>query len=143
VRFLRYAEAGRTSDVTTVSGKVGTDARALLAPDITLAGAAPSIAGTHYEWQGRLLPVGLTGNEYCVDMLDPYDYDRALAYNNDPTHGAQDQCAQRGFTMENTVFSYRGDGLGSPNSVISGNQVTGFDDFARITDRIRLRGQNR
>ena len=30
----------------------------------------------------RLLPAGRTGNEYCVDMLDPYDYTGSLSYKN-------------------------------------------------------------
>jgi hypothetical protein len=98
-------------NVTTVSGGVGTDAWALLAPGATTNPSVQIIGGSFNSWQARLLPVGRTGNEYCVDMLDPYNYDASLAFNNDATHGGQDLCAQRGFVMQNTAFSYRGEGL--------------------------------
>ena len=35
------------------------------------------------EYSGRLLlPVGPSGNEYCIDMLDPYDYTGSLNYKS-------------------------------------------------------------
>jgi len=40
----------------------------------------------------RRLPAGRTGNEYCVDMLDAYDYTGSLDYKNN--HESFDQCAQ-------------------------------------------------
>ena len=77
-------------------------------------------------------------------MLDPYNYDTSLAYNNDSTHGGQDQCAQRGFVLPKSMISYRGTPgteEGNAASIVTHRIVrtasftTAFDDFGRVTDR--------
>src|SRR5262249_55163126 len=104
--LLRFPKAGRTSDVTTLSGTVGSDPWALLGTDI--AHDARRIAGTHYDWSARPLPAGLTDSEYCIDMVYPYDYKRSLDYKNDPTNQSVDQCAERGFVFQTLARSFRG-----------------------------------
>ena len=79
-RLLRYLKAGRTSDVTKLSGELGSDPWALLTTNITT--DARRIAATHIEYNkgdraASCRPA--TGNEFCVDMLDPYDYTSSLA----------------------------------------------------------------
>ena len=139
-RFLRYAKMGRVSDVTTLSGDIGTDPWALLTTPIDT--DARRIAASHYDYSARLLPVVATGNEYCIDMLLPYDYDGSLAYKNDTTHQSFDQCAERGFTLQTSVTSYRGtpgmavgtaNTIPSPLIVQTSAAVNAFDDFGRVT----------
>jgi YD repeat-containing protein len=140
-RYLRYAKAGRVSDVTTLSGDMGTDVWALLLAD--RANDARRIAASHSDYSARLLPVVATGNEYCVDMVYPYDYGKSLAYNNDTTHQSFDQCAEHGLALQTSVTSWRGtpgtalgtaDVISSPQIVQTSAAVTAFDDFGRVTD---------
>ena len=82
-RLLRYLKAGRTSDVTTISGELGTDPWALLATDVTT--DARRIAASHIGYlTGGCCRQGKTGNESCIDMLDPYDYTGSLNYKDTP-----------------------------------------------------------
>jgi hypothetical protein len=139
-RFLRYLKAGRTSDVTTISGELGLDPWSLLTTDIRT--DARRIAASHMEYSGRLLlPVGPSGNVYCIDMLDPYDYTRSLNYKND--HDSLDQCTERGFALQTSVTSWRGtpgtaagtaDVITSDQIVKTGSSITAFDGFGRVTD---------
>ena len=129
-----------------VIGEFGTDPWALLAAPRSepIRAASRPLISNIIRQTARLLPAGRTGNEFCVDMLDPYNYDTSLAYNNDSTHGGQDQCAQRGFVLPKSVISYRGTpGIeeGNAASIITHQIVrtasftTAFDDFGRVTDR--------
>ena len=138
-RLLRYLKAGRVSDVTKLSGELGRDPWALLTADIRT--DARRIAATHMEYAGRLLPQGRSGNEFCVEMIFPYDYPNSHAYNND--FGSLDQCAERGFALQSSVTSWRGtpgtavgtaDVIVSPQIVKTGSSVNAFDDFGRVTD---------
>ena len=52
-RFLRYLKAGRTSDVTTISGELGLDPWLLLTTDIRT--DARRIAASHMEYSGQLV----------------------------------------------------------------------------------------
>ena len=68
-----------------ISGELGTDPWALLATDVTT--DARRVAASHSAYTistTQLLPAGKTGNEYCVDMLDPYDYTGSLTYKDQP-----------------------------------------------------------
>ena len=142
-RLLRYLKAGRTSDVTTISGTLGTDPWALLATDITT--DARRISATHTAYAAstaQLLPAGKSGNEYCVDMLDPYDYTASLNYKN--SHESYDQCAERGFALPTSVASWRGtpgtaagtaNVISSPQIVQTFSSVAGFDALGRVTTR--------
>ena len=139
-RFLRYLKAGRTSDVTTISGELGLDPWALLTTDIRT--DARRIAASHMEYSGRLLlPIGPTGDEYCFDMLDPYDFTGSRNYN--PASGSLDQCVERGFALQTSVTSWRGtpgtaagtaDVITSDQIVKTGRVITAFDGFGRVTD---------
>ena len=144
-RLLRYLKAGRTRDVTKLSGAVGSDPWLLLTTNITT--DARRVAATHMEYAGRLLPKGsnsaLAPNDpkFCLDMLDPYDYTSSLLYGS--SHNSDDQCAQRGFALQTSVTSWRGtpgtaagtaDVISSPQIVKTGSAVTAFDDFGRVTD---------
>jgi len=142
-RFLRTAKAGRVSDVTGLSGDMGTDVLALLSTDVTR--DPRRIAAAHFDYSGRLLPVGKTGNEYCVDMVYPYDYGQSLAYKDTHTD-SQDQCAAHGFALQTSVTSYRGTpgtALGTADTIVSSQTVQTsasvdvFDDFGRVTSSTR------
>jgi RHS repeat-associated protein len=159
-RLTRYLKAGRTRDVTTLSGDtghafdVGTDPAALLTADIT--SDARRIASRHMDYTLRRLPDGLPDGpapvvdpndaRYCVDMVSPYDYDQSLGYAKDSTAKSADQCAERGFVLQTSVTSYRGtpattdvgtaDVITSPSTVKSSSLVTAFDDFGRVTDSV-------
>ena len=145
-RLLRYLKAGRTSNVTKLSGAVGRDPWALLTTNITT--DARRVAATHLEHAGRLLPEGsnsaLAPNDpkFCLDMVLPYDYDQSLSYANNKQDSV-DQCAERGFALQTSVTSWRGtpgtaagtaDVISSPQIVKTGSAVTAFDDFGRVTD---------
>jgi hypothetical protein len=106
---------------------------------------ARRIAASHMVYSGRLLPVGPSGNEYCIDMLDPYDFTGSSNYS--PASGSLDQCVERGFALQTSVTSWRGNGavvIGtadvatSDQIVKTGSSITAFDDFGRVTDSMNL-----
>jgi RHS repeat-associated protein len=135
-RFGRYLKAGRISDITTISGNLGTDPWALLVTDIT--SDARRIGGIHYDWDSRLLPGGATGDEFCLDMVYPYDGPRSLQDKLYHPAASLDQCAQHGFEFKTNVRSYRGTpGTGSEFAteqvVRTSSAVQSVDDFARVT----------
>jgi len=142
-RFLRYAKTGRVSDVTRLSGNMGNDVWRLLSSNVS--SDERRIAATHSDYSARLLPVGKTGNEFCVDMVYPHDYGQSLAYKT--AHAdSQDQCAAHGFTLQNSVTSWRGapgtapgtaDTITSPSIVQTSAAVNAFDDLGRVVQSTR------
>lgn len=132
-RFQRNMKVGHVSDVTTLSGTIGGDPWALLGVDITR--DARRIAGTHYDWQARLLPGGSApaNNERCLDLMFPYDF--AASQANDL---GDDQCTAHGFAFQKSQFSYRGtpgtaDAVTSRQTIQTSATVDSVDDFGRIT----------
>ncbi len=106
-------------------------------------------AGTHYDWDTRLLATGPapTTNERCVDMMHPYDFVQSQQNSLSPT---DDECTKHGFVFRSAVVSYRGTPGGTANPIQStqtvqtSSTVEAMDDFGRITrarndnDRVRL-----
>jgi RHS repeat-associated protein len=134
-RFSRYRQVGHVSDVTTLSGDVGSDAWALLATNI--ANDTRRTAGTHYTWFTKLLPAGPApaANERCIDMMFPYDFAQSQANALSPT---DDDCTKHGFTVPKSLFSYRGTPGTSPPlatdaTILTSTEVQSVDDFGRIT----------
>lgn len=142
-RFKRYRMVGRIKDVTTLSGFLDNDAWGLLATNIT--NDTRRTAGTHYDWDTRLLATGSAPatNERCVDMMYPYDFVQSQQNSLSPT---DDECTKHGFVFRSAVFSYRGtaNAIQSTQTVQTRSTVQAMDDFGRITraqtdnDRVRL-----
>jgi len=143
-RFLRYLKTGRSKDATTLSGNVGTDPWALLAVDA--AHDARRIAGTHSDWDARLLPIGLTtGAGACTDMLDmlyPYDFTKSSDYRTAHASDSFDQCVEHGFAFQTLSRSFRGTpGTAVPptdQTVMTESDVLSVDDYGRVTQVLQL-----
>src|SRR5262249_1976922 len=104
-RFKRYLQAGRVKEVTTLSGRLGTDPWSVGIGDLSSNYFRKS--GAHYDWQVRVLTSGPTPtpNERCID-IDPYVNATGQA------SGAadwEDECTKRGFIIERTVTTWRGE----------------------------------
>ena len=132
-RYNLYQRAGRTSDVTVLSGSVGADAWALLATNVT--SDARRIAATHYDWGTRLLAASSdpAGPETCREMVLPYDHVASLSYAS--SHGTYDVCTAHGFAFAQSVQSWRGDPGAAPPStanVAIRSDVQTIDAFGRI-----------
>jgi RHS repeat-associated protein len=130
-RFRRYLKTGAVRDVTTISGTVGADPWALLATDVDH--DARRIAGTHRDWDTRLLPPGASDEESCLDLVFPYDYDAS----RDASLGI-DQCAQRGLVVPTTELSWRGTpgtapALTSDATVQTSSSANRVDELGRVT----------
>jgi RHS repeat-associated protein len=134
-RFKRYRTLGRVSDITTLSGFLDNDAWGLLATNIT--NDSRRTAGTHYDWDTRLLATGPAAatNERCVEMMYPYDFTRSLA--NQLTSN-NDECAKHGFVFPASVYASRGtpgttDMSQSTHVLRSAAILEGIDDLGRTT----------
>ncbi len=132
-RFARYLKVGLVSDVTTLSGALGTDPWTLLNQNLT--NDTKRIAGVHYDWAARLLPAGPApeGNESCVDMMFPYEF----TASRDAWLG-DDQCTAHGFVFQQSSFSWRGrpgadDPFVTNRTVKTSSEVEAVDDFGRVT----------
>jgi RHS repeat-associated protein len=134
-RFQRYLLAGRVKDVTTLSGRLGTDPWALGIGDIST--SIFRTAGAHYDWDARLLTTGPTpspaSNELCLDMMYPYDFGRSQSNGG---FAWEDECTKHGFLFQKAVSSWRGDpGTGDPftssSTVKSKTDIKSVDDFGR------------
>ena len=129
-RFKRYLKAGRVSDVTTISGNVGRDPWKLL--DMNVNTDPRRIASTQYDWGTRILPTGPTGNEYCIDMVYPYDYFSSALFLFGHLNDSHDQCVVHGFVFPKSTLSWRGT-PGIASQVATYTEVQSVDDFGRIT----------
>jgi RHS repeat-associated protein len=136
-RFQRYLQAGRVKDVTTLSGRLGTDPWVVATGDIST--SVFRISGAHYDWEARLLTTGPTprpvSNERCIDMMFPYDFVASLSNGG---FVWEDECTKRGFLFQQTVTAWRGDpGTGDPftseRTVKTKTEVKSVDDFGRTT----------
>lgn len=131
-RFKRYLKVGKVSDVTTLAGNIGTDPWALLSTNI--ANDARVIAGAHYEWDTVFLGSGREPNEFCVDMVYPYEF---LRSRSDNALAAGDQCAAYGFSFQHSALSWRGNpGTTNPfagEAVATMSTVDGVDRYGRVT----------
>jgi len=135
-RFKRYLKAGHVSDVTTISGNVGRDPWALLETNVNT--DPRRIASTHYDWDTRILPTGPTGNEYCIDMVYPYDYFGSALFQLGHLNDSHDQSTVHGFVFPKSTLSWRGTpGTASPlatdRTVLTKTDVQSVDDFGQIT----------
>jgi hypothetical protein len=128
-RFKRYLKVGRVSDVTVLSGGLGTDPWRLTTGDLNHNTFRKS--GAHYDWDARLLPPGPApaGNEQCMDMMFPYDFplSRQFAIFN-----ASDECTRHGFVFQTTGSSWHGEpGTAEPfssrDTVKTNTQVKSVD----------------
>jgi RHS repeat-associated protein len=144
-RFKRYQQAGRVSDVTTVSGSVGTDAYALLTTNI--ANNTSRTSGVHYTYDARLLPAGrdMAGNESCTDVMHPYNYSLSITLAL-----SDDQCTQMGFSFLRDETAWRGapwssDPFASTTTVTvkTKTSVRSVDAFGRVTEQALLKDQTR
>jgi RHS repeat-associated protein len=129
-RFARALRIGRVSDVTVLSGEIGTDPSLLLS--VNAATDARRIASTHYEWDARLLTVAAdpAAPEPCPEMVYPYDDPASQAFSN------VDACRQRGFAFATSVDSLRsepGAALSSGALVTTRSEVLTIDTFGRPT----------
>jgi RHS repeat-associated protein len=144
-RFRRYANAGTVSDVTMLAGSVGRDPWALLTANVA---ADPRRAsGVHYDWDARVLPMGTSvGNDFCMEMGDPYDYTFSL--NDAFVHLVPDQCRQHGFVFQTKAVSWRGrpgtrSALFSSSVVRNATEVASVDDLGRVTSLVQRNDQAR
>jgi RHS repeat-associated protein len=134
--FRRYLKPGRTSDITVLSDSIVSSAWGLL--NVNTATDSRRVAGMHYDWDTRLLPPGPTGNEFCLDMVFPYDFEASAAFPSD-----LDQCTQHGFAFESSQFTWRGNpGTAAPldtdTTVASRSDARAIDDFGRLTSVVVL-----
>jgi RHS repeat-associated protein len=146
-RFQRYLQAGRAKDVTTMSGRLGTDPWALGIGDISASIFRKS--GAHYDWDARLLTTGPTpspaSNELCLDMMYPYDFVRSQSEGG---FAWEDECTKHGFLFQKAVWSWRGEpGTGNPftssTTVKTNTDVRSVDDFGRTTTVALLNDSSR
>jgi RHS repeat-associated protein len=133
-RYKRYRRVGKVSDVTTLSGDIGTDPWALLTTNI--ANDARRISGMHYTYDSRLLSLGrrISGNEECVDVMFPYDFSKS---KENSLH--DDQCTQIGFAFVQEVTSWQGrpgtsDAFTSATTLKTQSLVRQVDSFGRATE---------
>ena len=134
-RFRRYLKAGRVSDVTTISGNVGTDPWAVLDTNLNI--DPRRIGGAHYDWDTRILPTGTSVGDFCFDMVYPYDYRRSRDFVLDHLDADSDQCMVHGFVFQKSASSWRGSpGTGSPyetdRAVVTLSEVESVDGFGRV-----------
>lgn len=136
-RYNLYLRAGRTRDVTVLSGNFS--AAALAAPSqlltIDVSSDGRRIGATHYEWGSMFLTASSdpAGPEPCSEMVAPYDYAASTAYaSNNPSY---DACTARGFAYGASVQSWRGDPGAAPpltNNVETRTEVQVIDGFGRV-----------
>ena len=136
-RFQRYLQAGRINDVTTLSGRLGTDPWVVAIGDLSTSIVRTS--GAHYDWQARLLTTGPTptplSNERCIDMMYPYNYVASVLNGG---FAWEDECTKHGFLFQKTVTAWRGEpGTGDPftseRTVKTKTNVRSVDEFGRTT----------
>ena len=144
-RFTRYLKVGRVSDVTVLSGRLGTDPWLLAIGDISTNIFRKS--GVHHDWDARLLPPGpaSAGNEQCLDMMFPYDFAQSQANR---LSAADDACTKHGFVFQTTVSAWRGTpGTANPftvdDTVKTKMDVHAVDDFGRTTSIALLNDSTR
>ena len=140
-RFKRYLKAGLVSDVTTISGNVGRDPWAVL--DTNVNTDPRRISGTHYDWDTRSLSTGPSGNEFCIDMVYPYDSRRSIVFLFGHWNDYSDQCMEHGFVFQKSALSWRGTpGTTSPSAtdrtVQTLSEVGSVDDFGRVLAATQL-----
>jgi len=141
-RFKRYRRVGQVSDVTMISGTIGSDPWALL--NTNIANDTQRIAGAHYDHDARLLTSGRRDperNEECVDMMFPYSFDDSTSRTNKlaDTDPDRDPCTQIGFSFVKEVKSWRGkpqgdDPFASAATVKARAVVNSVDSLGRITE---------
>ena len=135
-RYNLDLRAGRTRDVTTLSGDFG--AAAITAPRLLLtldvASDPRRIAVTHHDWGSR--PLAATsdppGPEPCTEIVSPYDYAASTAYAS--SHAGYDPCKAHGFAYGASVQSWRGAPGAAPPStsnVETRTDVVTVDDLGR------------
>jgi RHS repeat-associated protein len=134
-RYARALRIGRVSDVTVLSGNVGTDPSLLVL--VNAATDARRIASTHYEWDARLLTVAAdpAGPEPCSEMVYPYDYPASVAF------ASVDACRRRGFAFATSVDLLRsepGAAASSGAAVVTRTETRTIDNFGRVTSMKRL-----
>jgi RHS repeat-associated protein len=138
-RYRRYLSAGRPSDVTLISGSLGSDPWALLATNV--ATDPRRIAATHYEWDARSLASASDpgGFEICVEMVFPYDYVASTLYAL--ARNTYDVCGAHGFAYGLNAESWRGEPGAAPPStanVVTRSEVRGIDDLGRVLTEAHL-----
>ena len=105
-RLGRDPRAGRTSDVTVISGAIDVPAWALLTADIT--SDPRRIANTHHDvttLDSRLFnDTAPPPDDLCKEIMFPYDYELSVANN----YGSYNPCSSRGFLYARLTSTWRG-----------------------------------
>jgi RHS repeat-associated protein len=143
-RYKLYMRAGRTSDVTILSGTFSLGGTTLLSTDLSQ--DARRIAARHYDWGTRLLSASTDppGAETCYEMVLPYDFAASNAYA--ASSGSYDLCTAHGFAFTESVQTWRGDPGAAPPStanVATRSDVRKVDDFGRVLLVFHLNDVNR
>lgn len=143
-RYRTYLTTGRPSDLTVISGALGSDPGALLA--INIATDTRTIGGTHYEWDVRALAKTSDpgGPEVCSEMVFPYDALSSALYSIG--HDTYDVCAAHGFSFGKQVSSWRGAPGAAPpaaGNVETRSEIRSVDDFGRVLLQAELNDVHR
>ncbi|HEU4730973.1 MAG TPA: hypothetical protein VFT22_23930, partial [Kofleriaceae bacterium] len=143
-RYNLYMRAGRTSDVTILSGTFSAGGTTLLSTD--LSHDARRIAASHYDWGTRLLSASSDppGAETCYEMVLPYDFAASSAYA--ASNDTYDLCTAHGFAFPQSVQTWRGDPGAAPPStanVATRSDVQQVDDFGRVLLVFHMNDVNR
>jgi RHS repeat-associated protein len=146
-RYARRTRIGKISDVTVLSGNFG----AALATPSALLGIdvysdARRIAGTHYEWDARLLATRSSpgGPEPCSETVFPYDVTGSAAF--DAGHDQYDPCTARGFAFGSSVQSWRGEPGAAPPATANvevRSEVREVDQLGRVLVAAQLNDLHR
>ncbi|NVJ19648.1 hypothetical protein HUW62_00135 [Myxococcus sp. AM011] len=130
-RFSRYLLAGKTRDITLLTG-VATDAWGLLSTDV--ATSPRRVGGTHFEWTAKLFeetPVPGNTNQGldCFEMAYPLDFLASWLANTN----RYDTCSSRGFIYQRSAESWRGQAAPpSANNVVTRSEALDVDDYGRV-----------
>jgi len=129
-RLARNLRTGRPSDVTLLSGALGTStASSLLSVDI--ATNANVIGSSHFTWDVKLQEQApaITITPDCVEQVVPYNWQAsALAISYNP-------CRDTGFAYQSRMDVRRcepGARPPSPSCVYTFSGVSSIDDFGRV-----------